>query len=151
SGRPPRRAGVDGRGWPSCLRRRLTSCGYPKERVPARTDLNHPRSTAVTASDANPLTWPNPFWASLQSRSVALELQEGVLLAANHGGDSDSTGSIAGNLLGLLHSRSGSRAGTTGVRSGPLPVSAAHMFSGEPPRRETRTVQRLVGGSSPTG
>jgi len=25
----------------------------------------------------------------------------------NHGGDSDSTGSIAGNLLGLLHGRSG--------------------------------------------
>jgi ADP-ribosyl-[dinitrogen reductase] hydrolase len=25
-----------------------------------------------------------------------------VLLAVNHGGDSDSTGSIAGNLLGLL-------------------------------------------------
>jgi ADP-ribosylglycohydrolase len=29
------------------------------------------------------------------------------VLAAIHGGDSDSTGSIAGNLLGLLRGRSG--------------------------------------------
>ena len=31
----------------------------------------------------------------------------GLLLAVNHGGDSDSTGSIAGNLLGLIHGRNG--------------------------------------------
>jgi ADP-ribosylglycohydrolase len=34
---------------------------------------------------------------------VARDFREGVLLAVNHGGDSDSTGSIAGNLLGLIH------------------------------------------------
>jgi ADP-ribosylglycohydrolase len=33
---------------------------------------------------------------------VAKDFREGVLLAVNHGGDSDSTGAIAGNLLGLL-------------------------------------------------
>jgi ADP-ribosylglycohydrolase len=33
---------------------------------------------------------------------VAKDFAHGVLLAANHGGDSDSTGSIAGNLLGLV-------------------------------------------------
>jgi ADP-ribosylglycohydrolase len=38
---------------------------------------------------------------------VAKNFREGVLLAVNHGGDSDSTGSIAGNLLGLLHGKSG--------------------------------------------
>jgi ADP-ribosylglycohydrolase len=32
---------------------------------------------------------------------VATSFEEGVLLAVNHDGDSDSTGSIAGNLLGL--------------------------------------------------
>lgn len=37
----------------------------------------------------------------------ARDFEHGVLLAVNHGGDSDSTGSIAGNLLGLL---SGERA-----------------------------------------
>ncbi|MEW6488245.1 MAG: ADP-ribosylglycohydrolase family protein, partial [Thermodesulfobacteriota bacterium] len=34
---------------------------------------------------------------------VARDFREGVLLAVNHDGDSDSTGSIAGNLLGTLH------------------------------------------------
>jgi ADP-ribosylglycohydrolase len=38
---------------------------------------------------------------------VARDFKEGVLLAVNHGGDSDSTGSIAGNLLGLIHGRRG--------------------------------------------
>jgi ADP-ribosylglycohydrolase len=33
--------------------------------------------------------------------------EHGVLLAVNHGGDSDSTGSIAGNLLGLIHGLDG--------------------------------------------
>jgi ADP-ribosylglycohydrolase len=30
-------------------------------------------------------------------------VRTGLLLAVNHGGDSDSTGSIAGNLLGAMH------------------------------------------------
>ena len=34
---------------------------------------------------------------------VAPDFRQGVLWAVNHGGDSDSTGSIAGNLLGALH------------------------------------------------
>lgn len=36
---------------------------------------------------------------------VAGTFQEGVLLAVNHGGDSDSTGSIAGNILGAALGR----------------------------------------------
>ncbi len=38
---------------------------------------------------------------------VARDFRHGVLLAVNHSGDSDSTGSIAGNLLGLLHGEEG--------------------------------------------
>jgi ADP-ribosylglycohydrolase len=34
---------------------------------------------------------------------VADDLEHGPALAVNHGGDSDSTGAIAGNLLGVLH------------------------------------------------
>lgn len=34
---------------------------------------------------------------------TARDFEHGVLLAVNHSGDSDSTGSIAGNLLGLIH------------------------------------------------
>ena len=38
---------------------------------------------------------------------VARDFRHGVLLAVNHSGDSDSTGSIAGNLLGLVHGEPG--------------------------------------------
>jgi ADP-ribosylglycohydrolase len=38
---------------------------------------------------------------------VARDFAHGVLLAVNHGGDSDSTGAIAGNLLGLVHGEAG--------------------------------------------
>ena len=38
----------------------------------------------------------------LYSALVAQDFLHGVLLAVNHSGDSDSTGSIAGNLLGLM-------------------------------------------------
>jgi ADP-ribosyl-[dinitrogen reductase] hydrolase len=38
---------------------------------------------------------------------VARDFAHGVLLAVNHGGDSDSTGSIAGNLLGLVAGEEG--------------------------------------------
>jgi ADP-ribosylglycohydrolase len=38
---------------------------------------------------------------------VAKDFAHGVLLAVNHSGDSDSTGAIAGNLLGLLHGEEG--------------------------------------------
>ncbi|MEC4015324.1 ADP-ribosylglycohydrolase family protein [Streptomyces sp. H27-D2] len=34
---------------------------------------------------------------------VAEDVRHGLLLAVNHGGDSDSTGSICGNLLGAMH------------------------------------------------
>jgi ADP-ribosylglycohydrolase len=37
----------------------------------------------------------------------ARDFRSGILLAVNHGGDSDSTGSIAGNLLGLIHGEAG--------------------------------------------
>jgi ADP-ribosylglycohydrolase len=40
---------------------------------------------------------------SLYCALVAPDLRRGLRLAVNHGGDSDSTGSIAGNLLGAMH------------------------------------------------
>jgi hypothetical protein len=38
-----------------------------------------------------------------QNLTLTKTFEEGVLLAVNHSGDSDSTGSIAGNLLGAIH------------------------------------------------
>ncbi|MFL5302207.1 MAG: ADP-ribosylglycohydrolase family protein [Anaeromyxobacteraceae bacterium] len=43
----------------------------------------------------------------LFSALVARDFEHGVLLAVNHGGDSDSTGSIAGNILGLVQGEAG--------------------------------------------
>jgi ADP-ribosylglycohydrolase len=40
---------------------------------------------------------------SLYCALTAQDLLSGVLLAVNHGGDSDSTGAITGNLLGALY------------------------------------------------
>ncbi len=40
---------------------------------------------------------------ALYAALVAPSFEAGVLLAVNHSGDSDSTGSIAGQILGLLH------------------------------------------------
>ena len=37
----------------------------------------------------------------------AQDFAHGVLMAVNHSGDSDSTGSIAGNILGLIHGEEG--------------------------------------------
>lgn len=34
---------------------------------------------------------------------VAEDLRDGLLLAVNHTGDSDSTGAICGNILGAIH------------------------------------------------
>jgi ADP-ribosylglycohydrolase len=49
-------------------------------------------------------------WVGEEALAIALycvlvtgDVREGLLLAVNHGGDSDSTGAIAGNLLGALH------------------------------------------------
>lgn len=40
---------------------------------------------------------------SLYCALVARDFEHGIRLAVNHSGDSDSTGSITGNLLGCLH------------------------------------------------
>lgn len=40
---------------------------------------------------------------SLYCALVAPNFEEGVVLAVNHRGDSDSTGAITGNILGLIH------------------------------------------------
>jgi ADP-ribosylglycohydrolase len=40
---------------------------------------------------------------SIYCAMVARDFEHGVVLAVNHDGDSDSTGSITGNLLGTLH------------------------------------------------
>src|SRR5690606_22013523 len=40
---------------------------------------------------------------SIYCTLVARDFRHGIILAVNHDGDSDSTGSITGNLLGTVH------------------------------------------------
>lgn len=49
-------------------------------------------------------------WTGEQALAIAVcaafaarDLEDGLLIAVNHSGDSDSTGSVAGNILGALH------------------------------------------------
>ncbi|UXI70423.1 ADP-ribosylglycohydrolase family protein [Tahibacter amnicola] len=53
-------------------------------------------------------------WIAEEALAIALycalkagNFREGVVIAVNHDGDSDSTGAIAGNLLGLIHGVAG--------------------------------------------
>lgn len=51
-------------------------------------------------------------WVAEEALAISLycamtvdNFEEGIVLAVNHGGDSDSTGSITGNILGAIHGR----------------------------------------------
>ena len=61
----------------------------------------HPSAEAVESLGAGWIA-EEALAIGLYCALVAKDFAHGVLLAVNHGGDSDSTGSIAGNLLGLL-------------------------------------------------
>ena len=65
------------------------------------------RHAEGTAEDVERL---GPGWIAEEALAIgvfcaltARDFAHGVLLAVNHGGDSDSTGSVAGNILGLIH------------------------------------------------
>lgn len=64
-------------------------------------------------NDAGALTQLGGGWIAEEALAIALycglsatDFRSGVVLAVNHGGDSDSTGSMAGQLLGALYGAS---------------------------------------------
>jgi ADP-ribosylglycohydrolase len=63
----------------------------------AETDLPHAEAIAQIGQG-----WvaEEALAVGIYAALVATEFEEGVVLAVNHDGDSDSTGAIAGNLLG---------------------------------------------------
>lgn len=96
----------------------------------ARTELLSwdDRTETITALDAaarlaleDPLASPERIartlgagWVGEQALAIGLyaamvseSVEDGLLLAVNHSGDSDSTGAICGNILGALHGREG--------------------------------------------
>lgn len=56
------------------------------------------------------IAWLGEGWVAEEALAISIycalvvgDFREGVILAVNHDGDSDSTGAITGNLLGALH------------------------------------------------
>lgn len=93
----------------------------PEAKAILRTKDRHAETlAAIEAAEALALSGQTPTaqlveqlgggWVAEEALSIALyctlvadEPEAGIVLAVNHGGDSDSTGSIAGNLLGAMH------------------------------------------------
>lgn len=68
------------------------------------------RLASTRPNDAVALAQLGGGWIAEEALAIALycalsaqDFRSGVILAVNHGGDSDSTGSIAGQLLGAMH------------------------------------------------
>lgn len=66
-------------------------------RNPGRLDVLETLGEGWVAEEA--------FAISLYCVLSATNLEEAIVLAVNHGGDSDSTGSIAGNILGVVQGK----------------------------------------------
>lgn len=66
----------------------------------AASSTDHP---AAVASLGRGWVAEEALAISVYCALVAADFREGVILAVNHDGDSDSTGAIAGNLLGAIH------------------------------------------------
>ncbi|MEO6990940.1 MAG: ADP-ribosylglycohydrolase family protein [Candidatus Baltobacteraceae bacterium] len=83
--------------WPQ---HRETSQALERARALAR---NGPATAEKVASLGGGWVGEEALAIALYCGLTAEGLEDGVCLAVNHGGDSDSTGAIAGNILGALH------------------------------------------------
>ncbi len=74
----------------------------PSSPAPARSqpEAGHAPRTWKPSGPAGPGTRRSPSRSS--ARSLPADFADGIRLAANHSGDSDSTAAITGNLLGTL-------------------------------------------------
>lgn len=81
------------------------------EAIPEATEVVTAAKQALASNDVNPLaveqlgggwTAETALAIALRSCCVARHLEEGLKIAVTHSGDSDSTGAIAGNLLGII-------------------------------------------------
>ena len=89
-------------------------------RVPLRASPDHEETLAAldaaerlagsTVAPAEAIERLGQGWVGEEALAISVycalvagDLEAGVVLAVNHGGDSDSTGAITGNLLGLVH------------------------------------------------
>jgi ADP-ribosylglycohydrolase len=68
-----------------------------------RLSLSEPNSPDAVRKLGEGWIAEDALAVSLYSAMCARDFESGVVLAVNHDGDSDSTGSITGNLLGSIH------------------------------------------------
>lgn len=79
--------------------------------VNAAIDLFEKTNSQSVKINANTIELLGQGWIAEEALSMALfsslcfekDFEKGVLFSVNHGGDSDSTGSIVGNILGLIN------------------------------------------------
>ena len=94
-----------GRRWraPSWSRTRTTTRPATRSTPPSTSRpaaCPRPSSSSRSAAAGSPRR-PSPSGSA--ARSSPTDVRHGLLLAVNHSGDADSTGAIAGNLLGAAH------------------------------------------------
>jgi len=94
-----------------CLERLSREQGHEETTDSVNQAVVLARSSQGTAEDVESL---GQGWVGEEALAISLfcslkaeDFAHGILLAVNHGGDSDSTGSITGNILGLIHSGEG--------------------------------------------
>ena len=83
---------------------------YPAHGETTRAIQKATRLAEESPNDANALPQLGGGWIAEEALAIALycalsapDFRSGVVLAVNHSGDSDSTGSMAGQLLGAMH------------------------------------------------
>ncbi len=83
---------------------------YPAHGETTRAIQKAMRLAEESPNDANTLPQLGGGWIAEEALAIALycalsapDFRSGVVLAVNHSGDSDSTGSMAGQLLGAMH------------------------------------------------
>lgn len=89
-------------------------CGHPGHEETLRA-IEAARALAQTRpGERTALTTLGEGWVAEEALAMSLycalsasDIESGIVMAVNHSGDSDSTGSIAGNLLGAIHGEAG--------------------------------------------
>ena len=87
-----------------CLRAPTTTSevGSTPDEILALADIAEPTPEAVETLGAGWIA-EEALAIGLYAALTAKDLRHGLLVAVNHSGDSDSTGAITGNLLGVTH------------------------------------------------
>jgi ADP-ribosylglycohydrolase len=104
-----------GESLPSALESALRLLRLQPGHEPVARALEHAAELAHARMDSDTaIAHLGEGWAAAEALAIATyaalaarDFREGILMAVNHGGDSDSTGALAGNLLGVIWGEQG--------------------------------------------